>query len=365
MMMNLPHPFLLNLENHPGFREGAIAGLLLLSTPLATLAQDALAAPALPGAATVTETQRLQPGKTSRYVLGAGDVLEIKVFGFEEYTRTEVILPDGSITLPLIGKVIAGDKTAEELTQLLTQRLNQFLVDPVISISTSKLRPVRVNVAGEVYRPGPVQLQSLSPLNASNSTNQVLFPTVSEAISLAGGITNDADIRRVVLKRYSPDQASKPITLNLWEALRSENTPGDLVLLDGDSLYIPKADATISQQDRRILARAAFAPKTVRVRVAGEVRNPGEIQVRPDSTLSSVVAIAGPTEKSQLKRVVFVRMQDTGKIERRVLNLRDLADHEQVQDGDILFVPKSTTRDVIDIAGQILSPLGSLLNLFR
>ena len=345
---------------------GVIAIVILTTTPIKTDAQDTRALP-FPSnrSAPDSESQLLQPDNISSYILGAGDVLDIKVFDYQEYSGTQVVLPDGTISLPLIGKIVAGDQTSEELAQTLTQKLQRLLVNPVVSISLTKLRPVRVNVAGEVYRPGPIQMQSLSPANASNSTNQVLFPTVSEAISLAGGITQEADIRGVILKRYSPNRESEPITINLWEALLSENTPGDLVLLDGDSLYIPKADSTSTQLDRRVLARATFAPETVRVRVAGEVRNPGEILVRPDSTLSSVIAIAGPTEKSQLSRVVFVRMQETGRVDRQVLNLRELADSEQVQDGDILFVPKNTARDILDIAGQVLSPLGSLLNLLK
>ena len=340
---------------------GAIALSILVLIPITTAAQESLYSPN--SSFSKPSPQPLQPGRTSRYILGAGDVLDIKVFGYEEYTGTQVILPDVTIILPLIGKIVAGDKTPEELTQILTEKLNQFLVNPAVSISISKLRPVRVNVAGEVYRPGPVQLQSLSPVNGSSNTNQVLFPTVSEAIALAGGITQDADIRRVVLKRYSPSRESEPITINLWEALRSESGPGDLVLLDGDSLYIPKVDSTLTGSERRVLARATFSPKVVRVRIGGEVRNPGEIEVLPDSTLSSVIAIAGPTEKAQLKRVVFVRMEETGKVERRILDLRELTDTEQVQDGDIIFVPKNTTRNILDIAGDVLSPLGTLFNL--
>ena len=306
----------------------------------------------------------IQPSRLLTYVLGAGDFLDIRVYGYEEFTGTQVILPDGTITLPLVGSLIAGDKTVVELTQILTQRLNRLLVNPVVTVSLNKLRPVRVNVAGEVSRPGPVQLQSLSPVNASGNANQVLFPTVSEAITLAGGITQDADIQQVVIKRYQPNGDAKPITINLWEALRSENTPGDPVLLDGDSVYIPKIVAAVASADRRLLARATYSPKTVRVRVSGEVRNSGEIEVRPSSNLSSAIAIAGPTDKSQLKRVVLVRLRTDGKVERRELNLQDLADNEQVQEGDVLIVPKNKARDILDIANQIASPLGLLLNLF-
>ena len=334
----------------------ALIGLVML--PTMALAQLPSLSP------TQSNPEKIGQSRLLTYVLGAGDFLDIRVYGYEEFTGTQVILPDGTITLPLVGSLIAGDKTAAELTQILTRQLNRLLVNPVVTVSLNKLRPVRVNVAGEVSRPGPVQLQSLSPVNANGSTNQVLFPTVSEAIALAGGITQDADIQQVVIKRYRPSGDSQPITINLWEGLRSENTLGDPVLLDGDSVYIPKITSTVAFADRRLLARATYSPKTVRVRVSGEVRTSGEIEVRPSSNLSSAIAIAGTTDKSQLKRVVLVRLRTDGKVERRELNLQDLADNEQVQEGDVLIVPKNNARNILDIASQIASPLGLLLNLF-
>lgn len=349
------------------FRSGsaiALVGMVMLPQPI--LAQASLPAPRLVTSPTTKPTinQTVNPNRFPAYVLGAGDFLDIRVYGYDEFTGTQVILPDGTVTLPLIGSVMAGDRTAAELTQSLKEQLSRWIVSPVVTVSLNKLRPVRVNVAGAVYRPGPVQLQSLSPVNASGNANQVLFPTVSEAITLAGGITQDADIQKVVIKRYTPNGDAIPITINLWEALRSEHTTGDPVMLDGDSLYIPKIAASAQPLDRRLLARATYSPKTVRVRVAGEVRTPGEIEVRPDSTLSSAIAIAGPTDKSQLKRVIFVRLQPDGRVERREINLRDFADAEQVQDGDILIVPKNNAQSLLDIANQIAPPLGVLLNLF-
>lgn len=333
-----------------------LAGLVIL--PPATLAQVPSLSP------TPLSTETIQQSQALNYVLGAGDLLDIRVYGFEEFTGTQMILPDGTITLPLIGRIMASDKTTSELTEFLQQQLSRWLVNPVVTVSLNKLRPVRINVAGEVYRPGPVQLQSLSPVSANGNTNQVLFPTLSEAITLAGGITQNADIQQIVIKRYHPNRDAKPIIINLWEALRSENTPGDPVLLDGDSVYVPKITATLPTADQRLLARATYSPKTVRVRVSGEVRDPGEIEVRPNSNLSGAIAIAGPTDKSQLKRVIFVRLRSDGRVERRELNLQNLADDEQVQEGDILIVPKNNARNIVDIAGQLASPLGVLLNLF-
>ena len=292
-------------------------------------------------------------------------MLDIKVYDYEEYTGTQVVLPDGTITLPLIGRLIASDKTPDALTQEITARLQPLLKNPVVTIGINKLRPIRVNVAGEVQRPGPIQLQSLAPVNAIGSTNQVLTPTLTEALLQAGGVNRNADIRRVVLKRYSPNGSAIPVIVNLWEGLRSENASTDQILMDGDTIFVPKAEGD-NPIDRRIMARAVFSPKTVRVRVVGEVKKPGEVEVPPDGTLSSAVAIAGgPTEKARLNKVTFVRMNENGKVDRRTLDLRNLMDDQQVQDGDVLIVHKSVGRDLLDIGSQLLGPFGVFLNIFK
>ncbi len=336
---------------------------------IAPLTGLAIAVPQLPGLA-----QALPPVRSlmaagglehpGTYVLGPGDQLDIKVYGFQEYTGTQVVLPDGTITMPLLGDVMALGKTPGQLTQELTTRLEKLVKNPVVTIGVGRLRPLRINVAGEVLRPGPVQLQSLAPVNAVGSSNQVLSPTLSGAIAQAGGITKNADIRKVVLKRST---ANGPVTqtINLWESLKSENAPGDLLLMDGDALYIPTATAA-DPLDRRLLARATFSPKTIRVRVVGEVKKPGEVEVPPQSTLSSAVAIAGgPTDKARLRKAVYIHMSDNGTVERKQVDLRNLVDDYQVQDGDVVMVPKDGGRDLLDIGSQLLGPLGLILNVFK
>lgn len=334
----------------------------LLTIVLAATLQPCASAQSLPFPPIAAATR---PTEILTYFLGPGDMLDIKVYDYEEYTGTQVVLPDGTITLPLIGRLIASDKTPDALTQEITARLQPLLKNPVVTIGINKLRPIRVNVAGEVQRPGPIQLQSLAPVNAIGSTNQVLTPTLTEALLQAGGVNRNADIRRVVLKRYSPNGSAAPVIVNLWEGLRSENASTDQILMDGDTIFVPKAEGD-NPIDRRIMARAVFSPKTVRVRVVGEVKKPGEVEVPPDGTLSSAVAIAGgPTEKARLSKVTFVRMNENGKVDRRNLDLRNLTDDQQVQDGDVLIVHKSVGRDLLDIGSQLLGPFGVFLNIFK
>ncbi|NJM45334.1 MAG: polysaccharide export protein [Alkalinema sp. RU_4_3] len=306
------------------------------------------------------------------YYLGPGDELKITVAGYPEYTGSQIILSDGTIALPLVGTINASDRTPAQLTQELTVLLNKYVVDPSVSVSIASQRPIIVNVAGEVQRPGPVQLRSIKAgtdlgqsLSVAGVTSQQR-PTVTAALLEAGGVTRESDIRKIVLKRYTPSSLApaSPVTINLWDSVTSDAANRDITLQDGDTIFIPKntgGDALNPQ----ILARSTVAPRTVRVKVVGEVKKPGESLVPPDSNLSSAIAIAGgPTEKARMKEVSFIRMLPNGQLDQKTLDLRLLTDSIQVQDGDVIMVPQTAGDRGLGIANQVASPLGLLLRLF-
>jgi polysaccharide export outer membrane protein len=304
-----------------------------------------------------------QPG----YTLGPGDQIDITVFDYTEFTGQKVILSDGTITLPLVGAVMAANRTPEQLTQELTARLQVWLKNPVVTIGLVKLRPLQITVAGEVQRPGPIQLGSITD-SASTSTGDSAasqIPTVMSALLQAGGITQDADIRQITLRRRSLTGEPRTITINLWNAIASDQAPQDLLLQDGDALFVPKLSAD-NVAEQSLAARSSLAPRTVRVRVIGEVKNPGELEVPPSSSLSSAIAIAGgPTDKASLKRVQFVRLNKDGRVEKQSVDLSLLTDTYQVREGDVVVVPKAKTSKVLDLGNQLLSPLVFFLNLFK
>ncbi|PSB21100.1 polysaccharide export protein [filamentous cyanobacterium CCP1] len=297
---------------------------------------------------TVFETPQQLP---SDYLLGPGDEVEITVFGYEEYTGRKVILPDGTISLSLIGSIEAEGQTTDELAEELTTQLETLLVNPVVTVNLTTLRPVVVQVSGEVMRPGPLQLSE--------------GITLSAALVQSGGITQNADVRQVIIRRNAPNGEASTITVNLWDALSSDDAYANPILRSGDSVYIPRltADATV---DRRLLSQSSLAPQSVRVRVVGEVNSPGEIEVSPNSSISSAVAIAGgPTEDARLSQVAFVRMNESGQIERQVVDLRDLIDNYQVQEGDVVIVPRQRSSSFLNVASRfVINPLASVINLF-
>jgi polysaccharide biosynthesis/export protein len=361
-------------------------GLLSLFSPATAQTSAPTSASPVPALPPVSQIGGQRPlaakSEATPYFIGPGDELKITVVGYPEYTGTQVVLSDGTIALPLIGNVMAADRTPAQLTAALASQLDQYLVKPVVAVNISTQRPITINVSGEVQHPGPIQLRSVTtatgavPGTTSAGVISLQRPTVTTALLEAGGITREADLRKVTLRRFTPIQTSgqtmpslmasrgvEPITINLWDAITTDAPARDLVLQDGDTLYIPKLAA--NDVDKLLMARSSIAPRTVRVKVVGEVKKPGEVLVPPDGSLSSAIAIAGgPTEKARMKEVSFIRISDTGKAEQKTLDLRTLTDTIQVQDGDVILVPQTAADRSLTVANQVVNPLGLLLRLF-
>lgn len=312
-----------------------------------------------------SEEHAFRPSNISPgYLLGPGDEIAIDVFGYEEYTGIQIIAPDGTISFPVIGAIVVANQTLKTATQSLSQYLNQVLVNPAVTLRLESTRPVMVIVSGEVQRPGPIQLASVTAVAADRNQDTQSVPTLSTAIGKAGGVTRQANIREVVVRRITDGGQMTDITVDLWSAIWSDEALEDPLLQAGDTVYVPELTDS-NRSDQGLVARSTLAPETVRVRVVGEVVRPGEVQVPPDSSLSSAVAIAGgPTEDSRLSKVVFVRLDESGGIQRQEVDLRDLTDSYQVQAGDVIMVPKRDSSSVLDFATRLLNPLGTLFRIF-
>jgi polysaccharide export outer membrane protein len=119
-------------------------------------------------------------------------------------------------------------------------------------------------VAGEVYRPGPVQLSSLTStetqLNVdSRITAATNTPTLSSALVAAGGIRRTADIRMVTVRRQMSNGEIQTASVNLWEAISTASQGNNLLLRDGDSIFVPKAEEN-TEIDPTLVATSSIAP---------------------------------------------------------------------------------------------------------
>ena len=157
------------------------------------------------------------------YRLGAGDVLTVGVWGYEDLQAKELVVrPDGNIDFPLVGEVQAAGVTSAELNKQLTTGLGEYVKNPKVSVNIFKFHTTRVYVLGKVNKPGMYELEKQHNL--------------LDAIGMAGSYTKEAAKKKVVIIRK--DQTGPPIKVNLMNIWEKGDMTQNYALGDGDVVYL-------------------------------------------------------------------------------------------------------------------------------
>jgi polysaccharide export outer membrane protein len=159
-----------------------------------------------------------------RYLLNAGDVLDISVWNEEALVKQVIILPDGMISFPLAGELVAQGKTVSDLQSALKTKLMEYLSDPVVTVSVINVSGNTVHILGKVTNPGNFVM------------NQQL--DVIQALSLAGGLSAYAEENNiVVLRRQNGKQQVLPVKYGSIK--KGQNLASNILLKSGDVIVIP------------------------------------------------------------------------------------------------------------------------------
>ncbi len=235
-------------------------------------------------------------------------------------------------------------------------------------------RPIKIVVVGEVNRPGPHTISetttTVSTIGNASSTTTAQVPTVTQALQVAGGITQLADVRSIEVRRLTRAGQQQSIPVSFWELLNNGDAKQDLPLQDGDTIVIPMATST---NDREItqLARASFSPDKIAVNVVGEVEKPGSIQIPPNAPMNQALLTAGGfTQKAQKGSVTLVRLNPNGTVTKRDIAIdftQDVNDqgNPALRPNDTIVVKKSGFANARDEVGSLLSPLGVVTGILR
>ncbi|MBX9693674.1 MAG: SLBB domain-containing protein, partial [Cyanobacteria bacterium] len=176
--------------------------------------------------------------------------------------------------------------------------------------------------------------------------------TVLQAIQLAGGLRETADIFHIRLKRASTDEEIK---VDLWRCLVEGDSSQDVILRNGDTVFVPKGGAAY---DVDVLG---WAVNRVRpVRVIGEVQRPGLYYLGPGDDVVTMLAKAGGFNDIAKQRYVLLgRLNHDGTVTTRCVNYREMlrghdrAGRASVRPGDILVVEASVWRRMAPTVGYI------------
>lgn len=285
------------------------------------------------------------------YTLGAGDTLNINIFNVPEYTGDYRVSVDGTLNLPIVGTVDVKGLTIPEAQELIANRYTPILQRPIVTVTLAQRRPIRVAISGEVNRPGSYTLSSGAGRGEGQGNQQ--FPSITQAIQQAGGITRSANVREVKLRRELQGQPSV-LTVNLWQLVEEGEIVQDVTLRDGDRIIIPTV-AENNARETRQLSQSTIAPESqpVEVAVVGEVNRPGSHEVEagdsgtPPTVTQAIQAAGGITNFSDIRNIKVERTTGTGTQKVLNANLWELLKGGQVtenvilQSGDTIVVPRA------------------------
>ena len=259
---------------------------LLLSLVLASLQA---AAPAPPQASPST------PPANPAYVVGPNDVVNVTVFGEAELSRNYIVDGDGTITFPFLSRVPVAGKTVAEIEKLLASMLREgFINKAQVSVTIANYRSRSIFVIGEVRSPARYTIEGQTTLLEVIAQAGSFTPTAGPYITLsrykdgiagvvAGTPVAPGDPRGAEVMRVSVDD------------LREGRLGANVILQDGDTIYVPTAD---------------------RFYVTGFVRTPGQFVLTPGMTVRQALALAGGiSERGSSRGMKIIRKVDGKEIE--------------------------------------------------
>ncbi|MBW4580838.1 MAG: SLBB domain-containing protein [Tildeniella nuda ZEHNDER 1965/U140] len=246
-------------------------------------------------------------------------------------------------------------------------------------------QPITIAVVGEVFRPGSytvtsdartgtagipgVSTQTTVTQGVNQTTNPL--PTVTRALQVAGGIKPMADIRRIQIRRLTRSGEERSIDVNLQRLIKDGDLRQDTILQTGDTVVIPTA-TNLTPAEASEIASASFSPDTIRINVVGEVKQPGVVQVPPNTPLNQALLAAGGFDprRARKKSVDLIRLNPDGTVTKREVSI-DLArgindqTNPALRNNDIIVVGRSGLTSFTDGLGTVLSPFNSIFSILN
>lgn len=289
--------------------------------------------------------------RISSYRVGAGDLLEIAVFGLPDMGTSDRVTPTGKIALPLVGDVDVLGLTLEEVRLKVTESMRTYVRNPQISVFIREYEAHKVSVVGEVATPG------VYPLMRNDYT-------LLEVLSKAGGRTERAGGRVILIPSSIPQEfaknsgstdsnasANRGVEIHIQDLFGGlDSAPINIPLFSGDTIIVPEAGT---------------------FEIDGEISKPGSYRLSTGTTaLSAVAAAGGLTYAADVNSVEVVRDIGTGKKAAVVIDLEDVALRNgkdiQLRPGDLVRVPSASGRfagaQVVEVINSIFSGVGGRVN---
>lgn len=158
------------------------------------------------------------------YGLKPGDILQVSVWREEDLQLDVLVRPDGGISLPLAGDLLAAGKSTSQLRDEISGRLQKYIPDPVVSVAVREIRGNVVYVIGKVEQPGEFVVGHAVD--------------VMQALSMAGGMTSFAAVNDIrILRRHGGKQVAIPF--RYADVEKGKELEQNIILRSGDVVVVP------------------------------------------------------------------------------------------------------------------------------
>ena len=261
----------------------------------------------------------------------------------------------------------------------LQEKINTALLDvmynPNVEISIERYRTIQVYLGGEIRRPGLYKLNSFS--SSSNGTNvQMPFspPRLFDALKEGQGITEFSDLSKIRIIRNISDSnggGKKEAFINLLKLLESGDQDQNIIIRDGDYIFIQKSDQVITDQ---ILAinKTNLTPDQIMVFINGNVSKRGKIILPQGTSLYEAILAAGGQQLFSGK-IEFIRLDKKNRTTKRSMKYetstpKGSKNNPLLMEGDIIIVRQNilgkTNRLLSEFTAPIISGIG-LYGIFK
>ena len=158
------------------------------------------------------------------YQLNPGDILQISVWNEEALQQEILVLPDGTISFPLVGILSVAGKTPGQVQSELKENLSRLIPDPEINLTVSSVEGNSIFIIGKVISPGTYPM-----------TRQI---DIVQALSLAGGFTPYAETENIQILRRT-GRTQKVIRFDYTRIADGKALETNVLLKSGDTIVVP------------------------------------------------------------------------------------------------------------------------------
>lgn len=279
------------------------------------------------------------------YVVGPSDVLSITFWkGTQPETAPILVRPNGKISFSFLEDLPVVGLTPTQIDNLITEKLSEYVKNPRIDVVVKEYNSKKISLFGAINR------------LATGISGPGIYPvtgklTMLDLILIAGGHSEQADLTKVELTRKG-----KIYILNLYSALFQGEAAQNIIIEAGDKIVIPDLPQYL---ESKLPERRVF--------ILGEVRSPGLYRFKKDITVIEAISMAsGITIHAVEEDTKILRGDEKKRVVlasniRKFLRESDVSQNIEIEDGDVIFVPKSKISDVSDFFTKLSPLLSGLL----